>query len=101
MTEVNVLALAKGNERYIFLFDDNNRSRVLQTLGQFADNPELSFTKYDAAVLSQKVRQESQKQTKKSQKTTLKQPPRKPKLPGYAKYIKNILKNRISKDMGT
>ena len=84
MTEVNVLALAKGNERYIFLFDDNNRSRVLQTLGQFADNPELSFTKYDAAVLSQKVRQESQKQRQ----------PRKSKL-------KNILKNRISKDMGT
>jgi hypothetical protein len=28
-------------------------------LGRYASNPELSFTWYDAAVLSQKIRQES------------------------------------------
>jgi hypothetical protein len=28
----------------------------LRVLGRFASNPELSFTWYDAAVLSQKVR---------------------------------------------
>jgi hypothetical protein len=33
----------------------------LRTLGRFASNPELSFTWYDAAVLSQKIRQESQR----------------------------------------
>jgi len=32
-------------------------------LGRYASNPELSFTWYDAAVLSQKIRQESQKAT--------------------------------------
>ena len=32
---------------------------VLRTLGRFASNPELSFTWYDAAVLSQRIRQES------------------------------------------
>jgi hypothetical protein len=54
--DVNVLALMKGEERYVFLFDDEHRGETLRTLGRYASNPELSFTWYDAAVLSQKVR---------------------------------------------
>ena len=54
--DINVLALVKGEERYIFLFDDDNRAEALRTLGRFASNPDLSFTWYDAAVLSQKIR---------------------------------------------
>lgn len=57
--DINVLALVKGNERYVFLFDDTSRAETLRTLGRFASNPELSFSWYDAAVLSQKVRQEA------------------------------------------
>jgi hypothetical protein len=59
--DINVLALVKGVERYVFLYDDSSRAETLRTLGRFASNPELSFTWYDAAVLSQKIRQESQK----------------------------------------
>jgi hypothetical protein len=59
-TDINVLALVKGEERYIFLFDDSHRSEALRTLGRFASNPELSFSWYDAAVLSQRVRQTAQ-----------------------------------------
>ena len=55
--DINVLALVKGRERYIFLYEDSQRAEALRTLGRFASNPELSFTWYDAAVLSQKVRQ--------------------------------------------
>jgi hypothetical protein len=55
--EINVLALVKGNERYVFLFDDDNRVEMLRQFGRFAANPELTFTWYDAAVMSQKVRQ--------------------------------------------
>ncbi len=55
--DINVLALVKGNERYIFLFDDASRAEALRTLGRYASNPELSFSWYDAAVLSQKIRQ--------------------------------------------
>lgn len=55
--DINVLALVKGRERYIFLYGDSQRAEALRTLGRFASNPELSFTWYDAAVLSQKVRQ--------------------------------------------
>ncbi len=55
--DINVLALVKGGERYIFLYDDASRAEALRTLGRYASNPELSFTWYDAAVLSQKIRQ--------------------------------------------
>ena len=55
--DINVLALVKGSERYIFLFDDSQRAEALRTLGRYASNPDLSFTWYDAAVLSHKVRQ--------------------------------------------
>jgi hypothetical protein len=58
--DINVLALVKGEERYVFLFDDEHRSEALRTLGRFASNPELSFSWYDAAVLSQRIRQTAQ-----------------------------------------
>lgn len=54
--DINVLALVKGRERYIFLYEDAQKAEALRVLGRFASNPELSFTWYDAAVLSQKVR---------------------------------------------
>jgi hypothetical protein len=61
--DINVLALVKGEERYIFLFDDAHKSDALRTLGRFASNPDLSFTWYDAAVLSQRLRQSSEAET--------------------------------------
>jgi hypothetical protein len=61
--DINVLALVKGQERYVFLYDDQSRAETLRMLGRYASNPDLSFTWYDAAVLSQKVRQEPRKFT--------------------------------------
>lgn len=57
--EVSVVALIKGEERYVFLYDDDSRAEALRTLGRYASNPELSFTWYDAAVLSQRIRHEA------------------------------------------
>ncbi len=54
--EINVVALVRGEEQYIFLFDEANRTETLRMLGRYAADPELSMTWYDAAVLSQKVR---------------------------------------------
>ncbi len=54
--EVNVVALVRGEEQYIFMFDEANRTETLRMLGRYAADPELSMTWYDAAVLSQKVR---------------------------------------------
>ena len=63
--DINVLALVKGQERYVFLYSDENRAECLRVLGRFASDPELSFTWYDAAVLSQKLRHEAEKQATK------------------------------------
>lgn len=57
--DINVVALVKGSERYIFLYDDDNRAQTLRTLGRYASNPELSFTWYDAAIVSQKIRKQN------------------------------------------
>lgn len=54
--EINVIALVKGEERFIFLFDDNHRDETLRQLARFAANPELDFSWYDAAMLSRKIR---------------------------------------------
>ncbi len=55
--EVNVLALVKGDQRFVFLFDDENGDETLRQLARFAANPELDFSWYDAAMLSQKIRE--------------------------------------------
>ena len=67
--DIKVIALVKGEERYVFLYNEKNRAETLRLLGRYASNPELSFTWYDAAVLSQKIRQESLQQTRDKQRS--------------------------------
>jgi hypothetical protein len=55
--EINVLALVKGEEKFIFLFDDSNRDQTLRQLARYAADPELDFSWYDAAMLSRKIRE--------------------------------------------
>jgi hypothetical protein len=52
---INVLALVRGEERYVFLYDDESADQLLRTLGEYAADPELSFSWYDAAVMSQRI----------------------------------------------
>jgi hypothetical protein len=57
--DIHVLALVKGPHRFIWIYTPANKTAVLHQLGQFASRPDLpEFTYYDAAVLSQKIRQE-------------------------------------------
>lgn len=42
---------------YLILFTKTNRAEALRTLGKWASDPKCSFTWYDAAVLSQKIRE--------------------------------------------
>lgn len=53
---VNVLALVRDGQRYIFLYDDKSVQQVLSQLAEFAGDPELDFSWYDASTLSQRVR---------------------------------------------
>jgi hypothetical protein len=53
---VNFVGFLKSGHRYWFFFDDVSLPAVLQTLGRMAADPELEFSWYDAAVLTQKLR---------------------------------------------
>ena len=73
---MNVLALVKDSERYVFIYDDASPNALLQTLGRFAADKDLSFTWYDAAILSQKVRRLKRQleRSRQQQPQTQKQP---------------------------
>ena len=57
--EYNVLALIKGNERYVFVYDDISREPLLETFRALAADPEVSLNWYDAAVLTQKAHEQA------------------------------------------
>jgi hypothetical protein len=51
--------LIKGNERYVFVYDDESRQPLLDAFRADASNPELSFNWFDAAVLTEKAREQA------------------------------------------
>lgn len=57
--EFNVLALLKGEERYIYVYDDDSRSPLLEAFRAQAADPDLSLNWFDVAVLSQKAREQA------------------------------------------
>ena len=59
-TELNVLALIKGTERYVFVYDDASQAELLDAFRDQAADPHLSLTWFDATVLTQKAREQAQ-----------------------------------------
>ena len=57
--ELNVLALVKGPEHYIFIYDDNSRPHVIDTFRDQAADPGLSLNWFDAMVLTTKAREQA------------------------------------------
>jgi hypothetical protein len=57
--EFNVLALIKGEERYIYVYDDDSRAGLLDSFRDQAADPGLTFTWFDAAVLTDKAREQA------------------------------------------
>jgi hypothetical protein len=53
--EFNVLALVKGDERYVYIYDDRSRQVMLEYLQEQAARSELKLNWFDAAVLTEKV----------------------------------------------
>ncbi len=58
--EFNVLALVKGAERYIFVYDDDSGKALVDALRDLAADPDLSFTWFDAAVLGERIREQAE-----------------------------------------
>lgn len=54
--ELNVLALFKGEERFIFVYDDDSRSALIDELRHKAADPAVALNWFDAAVLTERVR---------------------------------------------
>ncbi len=57
--EFHVLALIKGDERYVYVYDENSRDALLDAFRDQAARPELSLNWFDAAVLCQKANQQT------------------------------------------
>ena len=58
--ELNILALIKGTERYVFVYDDESRDALVNVLRDQAADPRLTFSWFDASVLTQKLREQAQ-----------------------------------------
>lgn len=58
--EYNVLALIKGEERYVFVYDDQSRTDLLSIFQEKAADENMSFTWFDAAILSEKAWQQAE-----------------------------------------
>jgi hypothetical protein len=56
---LNVLALVKGEERYVYVYDDESRRTLLDTFRDHAAEPDLSLNFFDAAVLTQKAHEQA------------------------------------------
>ncbi len=54
--ELNVLALIKGIERFIFVYDDDSKSVLIDDIRDKAADPSVSLNWFDAAVLTERVR---------------------------------------------
>lgn len=52
----NLTALAKGSERYVFVWEDSQFDGLVNACVRWAADPKLTFTTYDAAVMIKHAR---------------------------------------------
>jgi hypothetical protein len=53
--ELNVLALLKGTERYVYVYDDESRDHLINVFRDQAADPRLSLSWLDVRVLTTKA----------------------------------------------
>jgi hypothetical protein len=59
---INTLTLTKDGQKYVWNYTDEYRDETLRQIALFAAHEELNLNWYDAAQLSQKIRQQPQNQ---------------------------------------
>ncbi len=57
--DLNVLALFKGPERFIFVYDDPSRDALIAAVRDAAADPNVGLNWFDAAVLTERARQQA------------------------------------------
>ena len=65
--DLNVLALLKGSERYVYVYDDESRAGLVDVFRDQAADPHLTLSWLDVAVLTHKAREQA--------KTAVDEPP--------------------------
>ncbi|MGL4555123.1 MAG: hypothetical protein ACRC33_28490 [Gemmataceae bacterium] len=58
--EFNVLALIKGEEVYVYVYDDTSRAALAETFRAQAADAALGFSWFDAAVMARKADEQAQ-----------------------------------------
>lgn len=59
---MNFIGLVKDNgEQYVFVYDRESTHELIRIFGDYASDPELSFTWFDAGYMSHRVRGENAK----------------------------------------
>ena len=56
--ELNVLALIKGPEHYIFVYDEESRPLVIDSFRDMAADPHINLSWFDAMVLTTKAHEQ-------------------------------------------
>ena len=57
-SDVNVLALVKGQERYVYVYDDGSHDALIDAVRDHAADPRLTLSWFDASVLTRKAREQ-------------------------------------------
>jgi hypothetical protein len=57
-SELNILALVKGQERYIFIYDEESRAQLIDTIRNYAADSAVNLSWFDAMVLTNKAREQ-------------------------------------------
>jgi hypothetical protein len=60
--EFNVIALIKGDEWYVYIYDDVSRAALVEAFQEQAADAALSLNWFDAAILSQKAQEQAASQ---------------------------------------
>lgn len=59
MHDLNVLALVKGAERFVFVYDDDGREDAIAAIRDQAADPTVSLNWFDAALLVERARKQA------------------------------------------
>lgn len=54
--ELNIVTLVKGDHRFLFIFDDENKERIRPEVAKFAADPKVPFSWFDAAMVISEMR---------------------------------------------
>jgi hypothetical protein len=61
--EMNILAMAKGDQRFVFLYDNfpESRTKLHEVFARFASDPEMAFSNEDEALLIQQAQKQEER----------------------------------------